>query len=87
MTADGGAQARPTPEPDEPRTRFGETLRAARRDAGLTQAALAVRAGLSQQYVARIEAGQINPTLVTIAAIARALGTDMGDLLGPPDTP
>jgi transcriptional regulator with XRE-family HTH domain len=70
----------------EPRIRFDETLREARRRAGLTQTALAVLAGLTQQYVARIEAGQINPTLATIAVIARALGMSMSDLLGPPDS-
>jgi predicted transcriptional regulator len=52
----------------------------------LTQTALAVLAGLTQQYVARIEAGQINPTLATIAVIARALGMSMSDLLGHPDS-
>lgn len=83
MIADRETPARPEPEAEEPRARFGETLR----DAGLTQAALAALAGLRQQYVARIEAGQINPTLVTIAALARALGTEMSDLLGHSDTP
>jgi transcriptional regulator with XRE-family HTH domain len=86
MTADRGIRARATRAVEEPRTRLGETLRAARRDAGLTQAALAAQAGLTQQYVARIEAGQINPTLVTIAAIARALGTNMSDLLDHPSS-
>ena len=84
--SDRGGPARPGPAPSEPRIRFGETLREARRRAGLTQTALAVLAGLTQQYVARIEAGQINPTLATIAAIARALGMSMSDLLGPPDS-
>jgi predicted transcriptional regulator len=47
---------------------------------------LAAQAGLTQQHVARIEAGQINPTLTTIAAIARALGMSVSDLLGHPDS-
>jgi predicted transcriptional regulator len=42
---------------------------------------LAELAGLSQQYVARIEAGQINPTLATMASVARVLGVDVGELL------
>jgi transcriptional regulator with XRE-family HTH domain len=68
-------------------TRFGERLREARQKAKLTQAALAESAGLTQQYVAKIEAGQINPTLATMAAVARVLGTEIGDMLclaGPP---
>jgi transcriptional regulator with XRE-family HTH domain len=63
-------------------TRFGERLRDARhKAAGLTQAALAELAGLTQQYVAKIEAGHINPTLATMAAVARVLGTEIGDML------
>ena len=62
-------------------TRFGERLREARHKAKLTQAALAESAGLTQQYVAKIEAGQINPTLATMAAVARVLGTEIGDML------
>jgi transcriptional regulator with XRE-family HTH domain len=62
-------------------TRFGERLREARHKAGLTQAALAELAGLRQQYVAKIEAGHINPTLATMAAVARVLDTEIGDML------
>lgn len=68
-------------------TRFGERLREARQKAKLTQAALAESAGLTQQYVAKIETGRINPTLATMAAVARVLGTEIGDMLrlaGPP---
>jgi transcriptional regulator with XRE-family HTH domain len=67
--------------------RFGERLKEARHKAGLTQAALAVAAGLTQQYVAKIEAGQINPTLATMAAVARVLGTEIGDMLRQADPP
>jgi transcriptional regulator with XRE-family HTH domain len=59
----------------------------ARHKAKLTQAALAESAGLTQQYVAKIEAGQINPTLATMAAVARVLDMEIGDMLrlaGPP---
>jgi transcriptional regulator with XRE-family HTH domain len=66
---------------------FGKTVREARQKAGLTQAALADLTGLTQQYIARIEAGQINPTLATMATIARVLHLDGGDMLrsaGPP---
>jgi len=80
MATDRDAPA--PPGTAEPRADFGETLRGVRRRAGLTQAALGARAGLSRQYVARIETGQINPTLATITAIARAPGTAAGDLLG-----
>lgn len=60
---------------------FGTTLRKARGEAGLTQTALADLAGMSQQYIAKIEAGQINPTLATMEAIAMALHLDVGNML------
>jgi predicted transcriptional regulator len=47
----------------------------------LTQAALADQAGLTQQYVAKIEAGQINPTLATMVTVARVLQLDVSDML------
>jgi transcriptional regulator with XRE-family HTH domain len=68
-------------------TRFGERLRETRHKAGLTQAALAEAAGLTQQYVAKIEAGQINPTLATMAAVACVLGTEIGLMLRQADPP
>jgi transcriptional regulator with XRE-family HTH domain len=76
-----------TGDGSELQAHFGKTVREARQKAGLTQAALADLAGLTQQYIARIEAGQINPTLATMAAIARVLHLDGGDMLrhaGPP---
>ncbi|RLE96784.1 MAG: transcriptional regulator [Thermoprotei archaeon] len=50
-----------------------EELRALRRRAGLTQAELAKRAGVSQSLIARIEAGTVNPRLSTLAKIYNAL--------------
>jgi predicted transcriptional regulator len=63
------------------RVHFGTTLRRARGEAGLTQTALADLAGTSQQYIAKIEAGQINPTLATMESIALALHLDVGNML------
>jgi DNA-binding XRE family transcriptional regulator len=60
---------------------FGRTGREARQKARLTQAALVDQTGLTQQYIARIEAGQVNPTLATMAATASVLYLDGGDML------
>jgi predicted RNase H-like HicB family nuclease/DNA-binding XRE family transcriptional regulator len=49
-------------------------LRWARLDAGLTQAALAARAGVSQQQVAKLERPGSNPSVMTLRRIAEALG-------------
>jgi len=41
---------------------------------GLSQAALAARAGVSQQQIAKLENPDGNPTLTTLEKVARALG-------------
>lgn len=54
---------------------IGDKVRQARRLAGLTQEQLAIRAGMSQPTIARIEKGRGSwPTLKTLLAIAHALG-------------
>ena len=49
-------------------------LRTARRRAGLTQAQLGERAGLSQTDVARLERAGANPTAATLERLLRATG-------------
>ena len=48
-----------------------------RKAAGLTQRQLAARSGVQQADISRIEAGDANPTLATIAALAYALGAEV----------
>lgn len=45
----------------------------ARKDAGVTQTALAARTGIGQSEISRIERGIGNPTHETLAKIGRAL--------------
>jgi transcriptional regulator with XRE-family HTH domain len=66
---------------DDARSVFGANLRAARIKAGLTQAQLAERTGLTQQYVSLVEAGHQNITIDTMTALARAVGQDAGAML------
>ncbi|MFZ0381878.1 MAG: helix-turn-helix domain-containing protein [Solirubrobacteraceae bacterium] len=49
-------------------------LRKARADAGLTQAQLAARAGLTQSTIARLERGGANPTIATLDNVIAATG-------------
>jgi len=41
---------------------------------GVTQAVLAERAGLTREYVNKLEAGKYDPTLGTLGRLAKALG-------------
>lgn len=50
------------------------TLASLRLNAGLSQAQLAVGAGTTQPYIARIERGQSDPSTEMVSRIARALG-------------
>jgi DNA-binding XRE family transcriptional regulator len=67
--------------PDDLRIVFGQNLRAARIKAGLTQAQLAERTGLTQQYVSWVEAGRANITLATMTTLARVVREDVRELL------
>ncbi|AKM33107.1 transcriptional regulator [Pandoraea faecigallinarum] len=53
-----------------------EPLIAARKDAGLTQAELAERAGLSRMTVQKMESGALDPRVSTVLESARALGLE-----------
>ena len=61
-------------------------LRWAREDAGLTQAKLAKRAGVSQQAIAKIEHPDGNPTMETLEKVAIALGARLEVELVVPQT-
>ncbi|MCC6647059.1 MAG: helix-turn-helix domain-containing protein [Polyangiaceae bacterium] len=60
----------------------GRRVRELRAGAGLTQAALADRTGLSLRFLGQIEAGAGNVSLERLAAVARALGVSVGALVG-----
>jgi transcriptional regulator with XRE-family HTH domain len=61
----------------------GKNVRRLRLEFGWTQEELAVRSGFSQQYVSGLEAGQRNPTVVSLFELAQALQTTPIDLLAP----
>ncbi len=60
----------------------GERIRRRRRQLGLTQAALATAAGVNQGYISEIERGLAKPRRRTIDALAVALNTPQGVLIG-----
>ncbi|GAA3699238.1 hypothetical protein GCM10023081_40140 [Arthrobacter ginkgonis] len=53
---------------------LGGRIRAARKEAGLTQKDLADLAGISERTVRAIETGTGNPALAAVAAAANVLG-------------
>lgn len=56
-------------------------VRRLRRDRGYSQSELARRADLAKQTLSSIEAGETNPTVLTLSAIAEALGVPVAHLL------
>jgi DNA-binding XRE family transcriptional regulator len=59
-------------------------LRQFRKRAGLTQAQLAVRAGVSRQLIGAVEAGRHLPRVDAAIAIAAVLGVDVDTVFSPP---
>lgn len=71
---------------------FASRLKELREGAGLTQAALAERAGMHKLGVAKLEQGLREPTWATVRALAKALGVtclafDAGDGQSRPANP
>jgi transcriptional regulator with XRE-family HTH domain len=61
--------------------RFVMRLKKLRTDRGMTQEALAKKAGISRTYLARLELGQQDPTLTTLKNLAKALKVTVGELV------
>src|SRR6266508_669520 len=60
---------------------LGEKVRKRREALGLTQRQLAVRSELSLRFLAQLEAGQGNISLMRFAQLARALGLSAAALI------
>lgn len=59
----------------------GDAIRRARQQLGFTQADLAERAGLSANYVARLERGELGASLWVATRLAEALETPIESLV------
>jgi transcriptional regulator with XRE-family HTH domain len=60
---------------------FTANLRQAREERGLTQEAVGDLAGMTQSQYARIERGDVDPTIKTLTRLATALDLTASDLL------
>lgn len=61
----------------------GEAIRRSRQEHGWTQAFLAEQAGLSPNYIARLERGELGPSLFVAHRICTALGAPLETLVTP----
>ncbi len=62
---------------------IGLTIRALRRERGLSQEQLAALANIDRSYMSSVERGLRNVSVLNVARIAAALDVPVRDLLGP----
>lgn len=61
--------------------KLGKNLKRLRTKKGITQGDIARSLGVSRGFVSNIENGKTNPTLATIARLAKAIGVSTDELL------
>ncbi|MDE1673415.1 helix-turn-helix domain-containing protein [Nocardia gipuzkoensis] len=74
------------PETNEVLDSVGPRLRALRRDRGITLADLAVRTGVSESTLSRLESGQRRASLELLLPLARTYDVPLDELVGAPRT-
>ena len=62
-------------------SRLAKRLKELRAERGLTQAALAKRAGVTLSYIGRLEIGRHDPQLSTLKKLAKALKVPIAELV------
>jgi transcriptional regulator with XRE-family HTH domain len=60
---------------------FAKELRRLRLEAGLTQEQVAVKAGVSREYVSMLEAGKNIPTIDVFIRLCRAVGAPPSEIV------
>jgi len=61
---------------------MGKRIQALRKKRNLSRQQLAAKAGVSREYIRKLEAGGYDPTVGKLQAIAKALGVPVTELLG-----
>ena len=61
--------------------RLGRNLKRVRKEKGISQGDIVRSLGMDRAFVSNIENGKANPTLATIAKLAKALGVPLGELI------
>lgn len=62
------------------RKKLGQRVGELRGRAGLSQRALAARAGIDRSFLSEIESGRRSPTVDTLSILVRALGVELAEL-------
>ena len=68
-------------DPEVVKTKFGQAVRNARAERGMSQERLALVCGLHRTYIGGIERGERNTSIVNIRRIAEALDMTAAELL------
>lgn len=66
---------------NEESRKLGENIRRIRTSKGISQGEIARRLEVDKGFVSNIENGKTNPTLATIAKLAKALNVSVGELM------
>lgn len=61
--------------------KLGQNLKRIRIEKGISQNKIARTLGIDRAFISNIENGKTNPTLSTIAKIAKAIGVSVGELM------
>ena len=61
--------------------KLGQNLKRIRTEKGISQGDIVRTLGMPKSFVSSIENGKTNPTLATIAKLAKAIGVSVGELM------
>lgn len=61
--------------------KLGQNLKRIRTEKGISQNKIARTLDIDRAFISNIENGKTNPTLATIAKIAKAIGVSIGELM------
>jgi len=66
---------------DKTTREFGTRIRALRKELAMSQEELGEVAGLHRTYIGHLERGEVNPSLINILRVAKALKVDPSNLV------
>ena len=64
-------------------TALGHRVREARARRGMSRKALAISSAVSERYLAQVESGETNPSIMVLRHVAHALGISLLELVEP----